>query len=125
MTINVQMFAKKNVTIKCLSVMVGVFFWFVFSYDKINSAWYKLPVIVYNGQDTEYEGPEYIWAQLSGRRTDFTHLDMKNLALYIDAHTLNPGKNRINVSCDAMFLPSTINVLDSNPNNIIITFKTT
>ncbi len=124
MIMNVKMFAKKNVTIKCLSIILGVFFWFIFSYDKMNIGWYKLPIVVYNGQELEYEGPEYIWAQLSGKRADLIHLDMKNLALYIDTDRLNLGQNMIEVSWDAMFLPSTINVLDSSPNNIIITLKT-
>ena len=124
MNIPIPLLNKKKCTIKLLSIIVGTLFWFIFSYDKVTTVCYTIPVIIYNDSAYSFDGPDTISIQLSGKRADFIHCQQKNLALYIDAHTLTPGKNMIEVTNQRLFLPSCLCVVDSSPNNSIITCKT-
>lgn len=125
MIIPTHLLNKKKCTIKFLSILVGSLFWFIFSYDKLTTSWYSIPVVIYNDADYSFDGPETISVQLSGKRADFIHCQQKNLALYIDALTLVPGNNKIEVTNQGLFLPSCLSVIDSSPNNINIMCKTT
>jgi hypothetical protein len=52
---------------------------------------------------------------LAGQRSHLSKLDLSSVAIHIDAHKLQEGKNITIIAEKDLLLPSYINMLDCNP----------
>ncbi len=104
-----------NLTIKILSVIIGYCLWSFLGNLYTLTSTITVPVCFYNvPSDTEISAdPESFMIQLRGKKADLKHCT--DLALHINAESLQPGVHKIVPNEEQLFLPKTINLLHYKP----------
>ena len=110
-----------NVSLKIISLILGYSFWHAMSYNHNVNLWLAVPLCFHDvPENLEMQSPETIKINITGKRTDIYALDQKNLAVHIDGHYLQPGKNHLTITGETLFLPNTIKVIHYKPSNVTI-----
>lgn len=123
-------FLKKNLTsntvIKVISFIIGYGVWSFFGNARIIQKEVHVPICFYN-ENPEYaiQSPESIAVLVEGKRSDIYQLDLKQLAVHIDAASLKNGINLLAVTEKQLFLPDTCKVVYSTPLPMMIELHTT
>ena len=98
-----------NLTLKVISLIMGFTFWFVWSDKQPTSCRVDVPLCVYNvPENAEFQAPETVKIQLSGKLKDLYDLDLDNLAVHIDGSTLHQGNNQCIVKNEQLLMPDDV-----------------
>lgn len=118
MKLSLQKSIKNNLVLKCMALLLGFFAWFIVSRLHKTTVWVEVPLSFYNNHDhVVINAPESLHVQLSGYRDVIRSIDHDSLAVHIDIHDLNEGKNPIRVHAQNLFLPDLISVVNYSPLN--------
>jgi len=74
----------------------------------------------YNTEQQQIQAPETIQVELQGKRSDLLLLDLRALAVHINAHLLTEPLQTITISKKNLFLPDSINLVHYVPSNVTI-----
>ena len=104
-----------NLTIKIISVIIGYCLWSFLGNLYTYTSTATVPVSFYNvpGNTEISANPESLTIQLRGKKADLKHCS--DLALHINAKSLQPGDHKIVPTEEQLFLPKTINLLHYKP----------
>jgi len=109
---------RSNLVLKVFALVLGFGLWLIVSSMHSTTIWVEVPLSFYNQYDTIcVHAPETMHVQLAGKRALLRSLDLKNLAIHIDAQELNEGKQPITIQAHNLFLPDTISVVNYSPLN--------
>ncbi len=114
---------KYNLAIS--STIIGFCFWYFLSTMRPHEIMIKIPLSFY-GEKSEtciIDTFESITVCLKGLKKDFYNLQFNNLAIHINADTLQEGKNNISISSEHLFLPHEIKLINCKPSNIVVVVK--
>ena len=121
------MFLKQAVSttffLKATSLIIGFLLCSIISDGLTTNQWVTVPLCFYNKKNRSLSSPETLRVQLRAKRSFLRHLDKRNLAVHIDAQTLNLGPNVVQITDDLLFLPTTIAITDMAPHNVLITVE--
>ncbi len=120
MNVKVKHAVTSTIFLKAVSLVIGFLFWSILSESFTAYKWVTIPVAFYNKGNELIESTEKISVELRGKRSHLKNLDSSALSLHIDAQTLKPGPNTIEVTPDQLFLPATIAVGETIPHSITI-----
>src|SRR5579885_1148801 len=124
MKLSLKSILESNLSLKAMSLFLGIGFWYIYSSYHPTSITVDVPLCFYgSAADKTIDAPESIKVQLSGKRSDFYNLDLSNLALHINADELIPGDQLIDITEEKLFLPKKIKLLSYTPLNPTITLK--
>ncbi len=112
-----------NASIKALSFIFGFLVWVLLSQSYQTTLWLKVPLCFYNQQGKTIQAPEMISVQLQGTRADLLLLDLKQLAVHVDAHQLTQPIQSVAINSHNLFLPDSIKLVHYTPSNITITLQ--
>ena len=111
---------SNRIFLKISSLLLGAFFWYVWSGIYPLTRNVSVPLSFYNIPDgAVVTSPEELTVQLRGTRQAFLALDAETLAMYIDAHRFAEGPNNVTVGADSLFLPESVRLVDYTPSNIV------
>ena len=120
MNVKVKSALTSTIFLKAVSVVIGFMFWSIVSDSFTSYKWVTVPIAFYNKKDQNIVSPNTIKVELKGRKIHLKNIDKSALSLHIDAQTLKPGPNCIEVTPDLLFLPSTVAIGETVPHNITI-----
>lgn len=109
--------------LKATSLIIGFLLWSIISNSCTTHTWITVPVCFYNKTNELFSAPATVLVELKAKRSFLRQLDRKNLAVHINAHTLQKGPNTIQLSSDLLFLPPSISIGEIIPHNILITVQ--
>jgi hypothetical protein len=109
-----------TIFLKAAALIIGFLFWTIIGDSFQNHVWIKVPIAFYNGGQKKIAAPATIAVELRGKRNHLRQIDTSTLAVHIDANRLKVGPNHIPLTADLLFLPSTLQVGDSIPTNLLI-----
>jgi hypothetical protein len=113
-----------NLTLKVISLIMGFTFWFVWSDKQPTSCRVDVPLCVYNvPENAQFDAPETVKIQLSGKLKDLYDLDLDNLAVHIDGATLREGNNQCIVKNEQLLMPDDVKMTHCKPSNIMISYN--
>ncbi len=116
--------AFNNLTLKCISSIIGFGIWFMLNQSQSTTLTLEVPVCFYNVHNhVTIDSPDKVTVTLNGKRADLYNLDLATLSLHCDAAQLHPGENPLIVSGSSLFLPSLIKLVSYYPLNAVITVK--
>ena len=118
--IKVKHALSSTIFLKAVSLIMGFLFWSVLSNSFTSYIWVTVPVAFYNRGDEKIEATEKVTVELKGKRSHLKNLDTAALSLHVDAQSLKPGPNSIEVVPDLLFLPATITVGETVPHTLMI-----
>ncbi len=104
-----------NLTIKSCSFIVGFGLWSFLSQSQRCSISCLAPICIIHKNTQNISCPPYAEVTLAGQRSHLSKLDLSSVAIHIDAHKLQEGKNITIIAEKDLLLPSYINMLDCNP----------
>jgi len=103
---------------------MGFTFWFIWSEKQTTSCRVDVPLCVYNVPETaNFDAPETVKIELSGKLKDLYDLDLNNLAIHIDGASLREGSNQCIVKNEQLFVPEAIKMIHCTPSNILISYN--
>ena len=107
--------------IKLSALLIGYSLWFYLGQYFTSSQWVQVPLCFYSiPAQMSIKAPETVWIELTGKRIDIRHLDLRTLALHVNAQAFKPGKQNYTINYTDLFLPSCVRVSTSRPNTIAI-----
>ena len=111
-----------NAPLKIISFMLAYSFWALLNQMHPTLLSVTVPLCFYGTQKTHstITAPETLNVTLSGKRSDLANLDLATLAAHVDAATLVPGPNTLNLTREHLFVPPTCNLVHYKPSNIVI-----
>lgn len=114
-----------NAPLKIISLILGCMFWYMLSQGQTINVWLNVPVSFHNvPADLNIQSPETVAINIAGKRTDMYSLDKEQLAIHVDAHTLQQGDNLLTITPDALFLPDSITMVHYKPSNVVVELTT-
>lgn len=112
----------KNAPLKIVSLFVGYSFWFVFGHAQTITTAITVPLCFYGAQDNmTIQAPDTVRIELSGKRSIMQTVDLKSLAIHVDARELLAGTQPIEISQKSLFLPESIKLVHYTPAQIMVT----
>lgn len=115
---------KKIITnkfnIKVSAFILGFSFWYMVSQSRPLEISYTVPLIFYGTNTEQLQAAETVTICLKGNKNDFYNLDLKELAIHINADQLKKGKNFIQVTNENLFLPQAIKLVHCTPSNVVV-----
>lgn len=106
-----------NAPLKVFSLILGYTFWYIFSHGQTITIEHTIPLCFYNiPKEGTLKSPETINVHLQGKRNLLSGLNMKKLAVHVDAQTLHAGNNQVVISAKKnLFLPEHIKLIHYTP----------
>lgn len=124
--IKIKSLITSNAPLKVVSFFVGYTFWYVFGHAQTITTELNVPLCFYGAQETmNIQAPDMVHIELTGKRSIMNTVDLKNLAIHIDAQELIPGAQPIRISQEKLFLPESIKLVHYSPAQIVVTVQTT
>ena len=103
--------------ISAIALILGLSFWLMFCQSYRSTAWFTVPVLFYPQADG-ITAPETIDVCIGAQRSALW--DMQNLAVHINAQTVEPGNNTIAISTEELLLPPQFDVIATKPAKLVI-----
>lgn len=121
---NLKSLFLSNTVLKCISLLLGFWFWYIASNNHIVTIQLSIP-LCFTGlsQHHTIHAPETINVTLRAKRTDIYALSYDSLAIHKNIETLFPGKYGILIEKQDLFLPEQVQLIDYKPSTIIITIE--
>ena len=115
-----------NLTLKTISLIIGYSLWCFIGNLYVQTSSHKIPICFYNvPENISIEAkPEIVTVHLCGKRANLS--SCTDLALHLDAATLQPGQHCIAPTHEQLFLPQTVSLAHYKPLviNLMVTKKT-
>ncbi len=113
---------ETNLSLKCISFVLGFFCWFIFSNTHHSSLDLEVPVSFFGDEHKKADfHPEILHVHLSGKRSDLYALNPEAVALHVNLDELEPGEHLLEVSAEKLLLPAPVKLVHWNPINPLIT----
>jgi len=110
-----------TIFLKASSLLIGFLLWSSVSELFPRTLWVVVPVCFYNKDNRIISAPEYVNIEISGKRAHIKRIDTRNLALHIDATSLQSGSNLLAITRELLYMPQSISILTTIPQKIMIT----
>jgi hypothetical protein len=114
-----------KLTLKACAFILGFSFWYILGQFRPIELSYAVPLIFYENKAHTLEAPETVTVCLKGYKNDFYNLDLKELAVHLNADLLHEGKNFVQITEEHLFLPREINLVHYKPSNVVVMVKNT
>lgn len=122
--IKIKSLITNNAPLKIVSFFVGYSFWFIFGHAQTITTNITVPLCFYGAEDNlNIQAPETVHLELTGKRSIMQTVDLKNLAIHIDARELVAGTQPIEISQKSLFLPESIKLVHYTPAQIVVTVE--
>ncbi len=116
MLLKIKNLLLSNSTIKLSALFIGFTLWSILNESQQARTTLAVPVCFYNIPDhCSITAPESVTITLAGKHTSLRTLNTKTLAAHIDAKTLLPGTNVIDMTSEQLMLPPQINLVKYKP----------
>jgi len=113
-----------NAPLKAISFILGYTTWYLLGNILPQTSWHTIPLSFYNLDTTvSIKAPKTIQVLLSGKRNFIRDLDTNTLAARVDGASLKPGKQKIAISHDQLFVPNSIKLVHYTPTEISVNIK--
>ena len=107
-----------NLPLRIISLFLGYTFWYICGNFHTTTAWITIPLCFYNVPiENSIKAPEFLSVKITGKRTELRSLDVKELAVHINAELLREGKNFLSITPETFFLPESIKLVHYSPSN--------
>ncbi len=119
MLLTLKKLLTHNALLKVVSCILACSIWYIISHNQKITLRFNLPVCFDCGNDPRYviQAPERLMVDIAGKRSDLADLDLKNLAVHIPVHTIQPGIYPLIVTEATLLLPASCNVVHYCPTN--------
>lgn len=110
-----------NIPLKLFSLLLGYTIWHIISAHQTVTRTVTIPVCFYNTTpESKITAPETLTITLQGKRSALYEPSINDLALHIDAATLNKQKTITPISSSQLFLPENVSLVHYVPSPLII-----
>lgn len=114
-----------TLVLKLLSVIIGFFIWSLINKFHVTTLYYSVPLYFYNiPEKTIINAPDTITVGLRATKKSLYELNHTLLAAHIDLQQLKIGDNIIALTKGALFLPTHIELVHTQPAPIVISLTT-
>ncbi len=115
---------SSNAPLKALALIAGYFFWHLFGSTHLVTMRVTVPLSFYDvPHNWHIAAPESVEVQLRGSRPQLYALQQNPISAHISAQQLIPGKSRLLLDNQTLFLPDSIKLVHYTPSHIIVTHK--
>lgn len=106
---------NKTTHLVLASLMACCLWWHYYS-TRIVEKSYTVPCCFYNGDENRVEeAPDKLTIFLRATRRALSMIDEKSLALHLDISSLKPGKHKLVIQENNLFLPENIKLVNWKP----------
>lgn len=122
MNLNLKEILLENAPLKAVSCILGCALWSLLGQMYTVHRSFTVPLCFYAlKDDMTLTAPETIKIIVAGKRTTLSYLKLENIVAHVDARSFEEGKNRVSLTEEELFLPSSIKLVDYCPSNIVVT----
>ncbi len=104
-----------NLNLKIVSLIFGYCLWSMVSPYFTIERTYTVPVCFYPNSEIVRQAPESITVTLRGARTNLNAVCPGELSAHVSTDLLRHGKQRLEITSDMLFLPSSITMVNYSP----------
>lgn len=109
---------RNNTPLKCIALVIGYTFWYIFGSSHTTTVQLSVPLCFYNlAAYHTISAPESILVKIAGKRSDIRAVAVDQLAVHIDAEELHDGRNLITITHHNLLLPECIKLVHYVPSN--------
>lgn len=109
-----------NLNLKIISLICGYCLWSMISPYFTIERTYTVPVCFYPHSEIVQQAPESITVTLRGSRTNLNAVCPGELSAHIPTDLLHHGKQRLEITPDMLFLPSSVIMVNYSPSHAYI-----
>ena len=114
---------RSTLFLKATSLVLGFLLWNTMSDLFMHRTWVTVPICFYAAGTKSLSAPQTISLELEGKPSHLKKLDKNNLAIHIDAQSLQPGANQVSITQDLLHMPTSIQLLTAIPQKIVVYVK--
>jgi hypothetical protein len=114
---------RSSLFCKASSLILGFLLWNTMSDLFTQRTWVTVPICFYAATEKIISSPMTISLELEGKPSHLKKIDKNNLAIHINAQSLQPGANQIPITQDLLHMPSSIQLLTAIPQKIVVHVK--
>lgn len=111
-----------NLSLKILALVFGYTLWKSMSEAHKVEVSMRAPISFYNEHGLVIDCPESVAVTLFAKRHAISQLT-RDIALHIDANTLEEGENSIAINEKNLLLPDTVKLLNCTPQRLLVSTK--
>ncbi len=109
---------RHNTPLKCIALVLGYAFWYIFGSSHATTVQLSVPLCFYNiASNQTINAPESVSVTIAAKRSDLRALATDHLAAHINAEELHAGKNIVSLTHSTLLLPECIKLVHYEPLN--------
>ena len=111
----------RQLPVKIMSLLIGASIWHFLSTTTLRDIRVTIPLVFYNVPVNQtIAAPETVTVNLRATRESLQYVQFESMAAHVNFSDLVPGKQRITLSHETLFLPNTIKLVHYYPSNLIV-----